>query len=229
MEPQTLDVGGVERVYWLAPASEPCAPLLVVLHGTGLDGPRMAAWTGIAERGPAAGFAAVFPDAVGRVRDDGVAGRSDGVDDAAFVAALINRLVAQGRARAGVIVLVGLSNGASFAERLARHGLVASAGVVLVCGTAREASRRQAERPVRPIAVLCLAGTADPMLPWNGGRGIGPLAWMGRRRARRLLLEPGRREAVAPEVLAADCAAVNGCAAAPAKERPPMASSPSSG
>ena len=141
-----------------------------------------------------------------------------GVDDAAFVAALINRLVAQGTARARGIVLVGLSNGASFAERLARHGLVASAGVVLVCGTAREASRRQAERPVRPIAVLCLAGTADPMLPWNGGRGIGPLAWMGRRRARRLLLEPGRREAVAPKVLAADWAAVNGCAAAPAKE-----------
>jgi poly(3-hydroxybutyrate) depolymerase len=56
----------------------------------GLDGRVMATWTGLAARGPEAGFTTVFPDAVSEVWDDAGRGRPDGVDDAAFVRALVD-------------------------------------------------------------------------------------------------------------------------------------------
>jgi hypothetical protein len=43
-------------------APERPASLLLVVHGLGLDGPRMAVWTGLAERRTAAGFATICAD-----------------------------------------------------------------------------------------------------------------------------------------------------------------------
>jgi polyhydroxybutyrate depolymerase len=125
-------VHGVEQSYWMAPAPQHHALLLLVLHGLGLDGPHMAAWTGLTARGTEAGFATMFPDAWNEMWDNAGLGRSDGIDDAAFIAALVDRLVSDGVAREGVLFLASLSNGAFFAERLARNGLVAPTGIVLV-------------------------------------------------------------------------------------------------
>lgn len=221
LERQTFEVQGIQRAYWLALPPQTPAPLLVVLHGMGLNGRQMAEWTGLGARGPKAGFTTVLPDALNEVWDDNGLGRSDAVDDGAFVTTLVNRVVLQGLALAGFVFLVGLSNGAFFAERLARHGLLDARGLVLVAGTARELSRRSAPRPVRAAAVLCFEGTADPMVPYTGGRATGPIAWMARRRARRLLIGAGGREVVAAEVIASDWAASNGCAPAPVVERLP--------
>jgi poly(3-hydroxybutyrate) depolymerase len=213
---RTISVGGVERTFQMAaPPSRQPAPLLVVLHGLGMTGSHMAVWTGLASRGPEAGFATVFPDGWKEMWDGHGRGRSDGIDDAAFIDALVDRLVFEGVAREGMLVLAGMSNGASFAERLARHGLVRASAVVLVAGTARESSRRIAPRPARPTAVLCLVGTGDPLLPYGGGRASGPLGWMARRRTRRLLVEPDDGSVVGAEVVAADWAATNGCPAVP--------------
>jgi polyhydroxybutyrate depolymerase len=191
---------------------------MVVLHGTGLTGLRMAEWTGLGDRGPEAGFATVFPDAVAEMWDDTGHGRADGLDDARFVAAIIERLVAEGEARRGPVFLVGLSNGAFFAERLARHGLVAVGGLALVAGTAREASRRLVPRPAKAAAVICFEGTADRLVPYTGGRARGPLGWTARRRARRLLTDEIGRDAVAAESLAADWAVADGCSLTPEVE-----------
>ncbi|MGH7777710.1 MAG: hypothetical protein ACREPI_11120, partial [Candidatus Dormibacterales bacterium] len=84
---RTIDVGGAERVYWVAPGARTDNQVLMVLHGSGIDGPRMAAWTGLAERGPEAGFTTVFPDAYREMWDDAGTGRRDGLDDGAFVMA----------------------------------------------------------------------------------------------------------------------------------------------
>ena len=192
--------------------------MLVVLHGMGLNGLRMAEWTGLAERGPQAGFAAVFPDASGEVWDDTGRGRTDGLDDAGFVVALVERLVIDGLAREGSIFLVGLSNGAFFAERLARHGLVSACGIVLVAGTARGASRREAPQPSHSAAVLCFEGTSDRLAPYNGGDSAGPLGWMARRRASKSLSDGVGRDVVAAESLAGDWAIANGCPPLPEVE-----------
>ncbi|MGH7763324.1 MAG: alpha/beta hydrolase family esterase [Candidatus Dormibacteraceae bacterium] len=197
LERRTISVGGANRTYWLAPQPAPEAPLLMVLHAMGINGPNMAAWTGLAVRGPAAGFATVFPDAVAEIWDDTGSGRVDGLDDAAFVSSVTRRLVAEGTAAPGAVFLAGLSNGAFFAERLARHGLVQASGLALVAGTARQ-------------TVLCIEGTKDPLLPYGGGRGSGMFGWMARRRARRQLVQSHGRVAVGAETLAGDWAAANG-------------------
>lgn len=193
LERHSITVHGVERSYWMLPPPVQAAPLLLVLHGMGLNGPRMAAWTGLAERGTEAGFATVFPDAVNEIWDDAGLGWSDGIDDTAFIAALVDRLVSDAVGHERVLFLAGLSNGAFFAERLVRHGLIRPTGIVLVAGTAREASRRVVPHPEQGTAVLMFEGTRDRLVPFAGGRGTGPLAWMARRRTRRLLLDSGRR------------------------------------
>lgn len=68
-------VQGIERSYTVARAAPPSAPLLLVLHGMGIGGTVMAEWTGLARRGPAAGFATVFPDGSHEMWDDTGLGR----------------------------------------------------------------------------------------------------------------------------------------------------------
>lgn len=195
---------------------------MIVLHGTGTSGKAMAAFTGLARRGPAAGFATVFPDGLGEVWDRGRAlpGREE-VSDTAFIQALVDHLVAVGVARLGALWLVGMSNGAFFVEHLARHGLVDVSGIVLVAGAATEDSRRSLPCPAQSAAVLCFAGSADPVVPYGGGL-IGAQGSLGTTLSR-LAVERGEqgdaRLAVAAETVAGDWAAANsggGTVAAPA-------------
>jgi len=165
MEHGTLDVAGVERGYWLARAEAARGPLLMVLHGSGTSGRDIATiFTGLATRGPAAGVTVVFPDGWGGVWHIArpPAG-PPGLDDAAFLAALAGQL---GPAPA---VLAGISNGAGFAEHVARHGLLPLAGLFLVAGTLREFSRQACPVPRQQAPVTIMAGTADPMAPYHGG------------------------------------------------------------
>ncbi len=174
LKPRTVHISArVDRRYWLANRSPKSGPLLVVLHGLGIDGPTMARWTGLAERGPSAGFVTIFPDGLKDAWDDTGLGRTDGAYDAGFVAVAIEQLVGEGKTSAENVFLIGLSNGAYFAEHLARHEAVPRRAIVLVSGTAREISRRRARPPVRECAVLLIAGTADPSVPYRGGKASG--------------------------------------------------------
>jgi polyhydroxybutyrate depolymerase len=213
---RTIAVGGIARTYWIAAGSRPNAPLLIVLHGLGMSATVIAKWTRLDTRGPAAGFATVFPEGIAQMWDDTGRGRRDGVNDDAFAQALVPRLADDAIADPRAVFLIGLSNGAFFAERLARAGILTPRGVVLVAGTAREASRQANPRPKLPIALLCFAGTADRSVPYAGGRASGPFGWLTRRRVRRSLLDPTGREAVGAEALAQEWADANGIPATPA-------------
>jgi poly(3-hydroxybutyrate) depolymerase len=105
-------------------------------------------------------------------------------------------------------ILVGLSNGATFAERLARSGAVAAAAVALVCGTAREASHRRLPVPRQRAAVLVVAGTADPLVPYAGGPlSADPLAVMvGHADGRVLTVAGHRRPGYPSRAVCYDCA-----------------------
>ncbi len=214
---RSIDVGGLGRTYAVAPASGR-APLLVVLHGAGGTGLGMAALTGLAQRGPAAGCVAVFPDGWGHVWNDGRDAprlrRRQGVDDVGFIRALVDRLVAEGLADATRVFLVGMSNGAFLSEHLARHGLVPVAGIVLVAGSAARESRDALPLPSRPASLLAFCGTADPLVPYAGGP-IGPLGRLVSRRADRRGGLPGRGLAAPIEQVAADWALADGAQARP--------------
>jgi polyhydroxybutyrate depolymerase len=181
----------------------------------GINGAVMAEWTGLARRGPAAGFATVFPEGLHEIWDDTGFGRSDGIDDAGFIGALIETLAGDGTVRSDHTILVGFSNGATFVEHLARHGVVTTRGIVLVAGTSRVVSGATAVQPAQESAVLCIAGTADPNVPYRGGRASGLPGWIARRRTRRWLLRAEGRESLAPEATCTAWAQANGCGPEP--------------
>ena len=66
LDREEIEVAGIRRSYWLARAprrpGQAAPPLLIALHGSGMDGRAMAWFTGLAGRGPAAGITTVFPD-----------------------------------------------------------------------------------------------------------------------------------------------------------------------
>ena len=208
---ESLTIGATPRTWWTAPApargSAP-PPLLVVLHGAGGQGPGTASLTGFHHRGPAAGFCTVFPDGAQRVWNDsrvsGATRRRADVDDVGFLQALLERLVADGRAHGDRVYLAGISNGALMAEHIGRHGLLPVAGLGLVAGPGTETSRAAHPRPARTAAVALFSGTADPLVPYRGGP-IGPLGRLVQRRG-----ATDRGLAVAAETAAAEWAAVDG-------------------
>jgi len=181
----------------------------------------MAQWTRLGTRGPAAGFAVVFPDALERVWDDHGCGRRDGADDAAFAARLIEHLRRKGAAGDRPAFLVGLSNGACFAERLARAALVDAGGIALICGTGRVASRKRVPAPLHATAVLAMLGTKDSSMPYAGGASTSWVRGRAHQRVRLGLLETSDHEAVGADTLTADWAAINGAAGTPAVESLP--------
>lgn len=220
LDRQSLEVDGIVRTYWTPPdppavsvaaaLSDP-PPLLIALHGLSSSGSRLAWWSGLDDRGPLAGFHCVFPDALQTVWDDHGCGRVDGADDPAFIAALIDHLGRTGQADPRHVVLTGVSSGATFAERLVRAGAVNVDGLALVTGTARVASCARTPLVAANIDVLLIAGTDDPIVPYDGGAGRGPVGRAAVKNVGDALLDGSGHDSVAPEQLMADWVAANGC------------------
>jgi polyhydroxybutyrate depolymerase len=222
---EQIPVGKLSREFWCAapPAGDPsAAPLLMVLHGAGGQGPGTASLTGLHHRAPAAGFVTVFPDGIHRVWNDsrtgGASRRREHVDDVGFLQALAARFASTGRAGDDVY-LTGISNGALMSEHVARHGLLPVGGIGLVSGPGTQTSRRALPRPAHPAAVVVFAGTDDPLIPYAGGP-IGPLGRMVQRRGG---TDTDRGLAAAAETIAADWAAANGIAGGPSVTKWPTA------
>jgi polyhydroxybutyrate depolymerase len=212
LTPQVIEINGIPRTYSVAPGPHPYAPLLLVLHGAGGTGTGMAALTDFHRRGPAAGYAMAFPDGWRNVWNDSrnaprLAHR-EGIDDVAFLNALVARLVTERVTVPGPIFAAGMSNGALLAEHLARHQLLDLAGIALVAGGATVVSRQIRPTPSRPTAVLIFHGTADPIVTYSGG----PIAAFGRLMQRRAARDPslaGRGVSAAIEQVANDWVTAN--------------------
>ncbi|UVO36602.1 prolyl oligopeptidase family serine peptidase [Bradyrhizobium arachidis] len=181
----TIDVDGVMRSYTAQlPARKP-APLVVVLHGKtqrGADMIARTAWPQVAKR---EGFAVVFPDGLNRAWADarteaGRAGRGPpaGTDDVAFIAKLVEKFVADGAADAKRIYVTGISNGGAMTMTLVctRADLFAAGASVIMNLTDELAA---ACHPSRPLPMLIMNGTADPLIPYEGGRGASYFAAHG--------------------------------------------------
>lgn len=175
----TVDVNGVKRSYTAQlPAKKP-APLVVVLHGKtqrGADMVARTAWPQLARR---EGLAVVFPDGLNHAWADArtkagpaLRGPPEGTDDVAFIAKLIEKLVADGTADAKRVYVTGISNGGAMAMTLAcaRADLLAAAASVIMNLTDEAAVTCH---PSRPLPILIMNGTADPLVPYEGGRGSG--------------------------------------------------------
>jgi polyhydroxybutyrate depolymerase len=214
-----IDVAGVRRSYWLARAprqpGQSAPPLLIALHGSGMDGRGMAWFTGLAKRGPAAGITTVFPDGwKGGWHPARPPASEPDLDDARFLTELANHLEVHGAARSWPVFLAGISQGARYAEHVARNGLLPVTGLFLVAGTALETSRRLAPMPQLRASMVLVMGTGDPTAPYEGGQLIrrGLSGMLLRRRAARHGELPGEDIVASAEEVVADWAAGNGIA-----------------
>jgi polyhydroxybutyrate depolymerase len=212
-----IDVAGVRRSYWLARAlrhpGQAAPPLLIALHGSGMDGRGMAWFTGLAKRGPAAGITTVFPDGwKGAWHPARPPAGEPALDDARFLAELASHLEGLGAARSWPVFLAGISQGARYAEHVARNGLLPVTGLFLVAGTALETSRRAVPVPQLRASMVLVMGTGDPTSPYGGGqltrRGLS--GRMLKRRAARHGELPGEDIVAGAEAVVADWATANG-------------------
>ena len=172
----TLEIDGVTRSYYLhVPPALPAAPapLVLVFHGGGGNGPgteRLTRFTPLADR---EGFLVAFPEGLGKNWNDGrefttSRAHRDHVDDVGFVSALIDTI---GRAHAvdpRRVYATGISNGAIFSHYLAAHLSARIAAIAPVVGGIADPPESWL-RPEQPVSVLMLQGTRDPLVPYHGG------------------------------------------------------------
>jgi polyhydroxybutyrate depolymerase len=158
-------------------------PVVIMFHGGGGKG-RTAMWdTGWAELADQEGFLAVFPEGtppdpsrpsafVGNPQtwNDGsrrptVTAAERKVPDVKFVSALLADLKQHFHADDRRIYATGFSNGASMSFRLARELPAEFAAIAPVAG----ADWLSGTLPDRPVPVLYITGSADPLNPLDGG------------------------------------------------------------
>jgi polyhydroxybutyrate depolymerase len=166
-----LDFGGMVRTYQLhlPPGTDKPSGLVVNLHAAGLTGADQAALTHYDSVADAHGFAVVYPDGVDRSWADGRGASTpdrQGVDDVGFISALVDRLVADFGIPPGRVFVTGLSAGAFMANRLACDRADLFAAIAPVAGTL---GSNVGCGPSRPVSVLAMSGTADPIVPFGGG------------------------------------------------------------
>lgn len=173
--PVHLNFGGLDRTYQVhvPPGLTTASGLVINLHGAGQSGALQASLTNFNAVADANGFVVAYPDGIDLSWADG-RGASvpdrQGVDDVGFLTAVIDGLAQQYGVPPGRVFATGMSAGAFMATRLAcdRANLVSA--IAPVAGTLGSG---QPCYPAHPVSVLQIHGTADQVVPFNGGPMVG--------------------------------------------------------
>lgn len=171
-----LSVGGQDRAYRVfAPPSldrRRPPPLVLVLGGFGNTAESMVQATEFDREAIDGGFVVAYPDGVNQTWNAGYCCGSaarDGVDDVGFLVAVIDQIQAEYKSDPARVFVVGVSNGAMMAYRMGCELSGRIAGVGSVAG----AMVLDDCHPTRAVPVIEIHGTADPLVPYNGGRTSG--------------------------------------------------------
>jgi polyhydroxybutyrate depolymerase len=155
-------------------SGRPC-PLLIVLHGGGGTPEGMVKLTKnrFNELADASGFFVAYPGGLGRswndFRDDAKGyAHAEKIDDVGFISALIDRLAAEYSIDRDRVFATGISNGGFMSYRLACElsGKIRGIAAVAAANTPDQTSKCA---PARPVSVMIINGTDDPIVPYNGG------------------------------------------------------------
>ncbi len=173
-----ITIDGHERTYTaVIPRALPAgAPLLVVFHGSNQNADRIRVATGYGFDTLAAQerFIVIYPDGYkGNWHDCRMAAnypaRTENIDDNGLVRGLIARFHdAHGIDRARVFA-AGYSNGGQMVFRLAAEMPERFAGLAAVAATQPTPDNFACEASGRPVPILLMNGTRDPIVPHAGG------------------------------------------------------------
>jgi polyhydroxybutyrate depolymerase len=179
--------GSTTRPYILhaPPGTNAPMPLVMMLHGAGGSASGTAEHYGWKQLADARGFIAVFPEGLPfdptRPADfkrnpnvwDDYSGRMDmgkRPDDVGYIRAILDDVATRCAVDRNRIYLTGFSNGASMTFRLAIELSDRLAAVAPVSGHCwhKDITLK------RPVPMMFIVGTADPLNPINGGLGVNP-------------------------------------------------------
>ena len=171
-EPHSLEVAGHRRHYLLhLPPGDlwsVARPLILLLHGTGSSSARMPEQTGMDAAADRRGLIVAYPDGTGHWpfartwhtgRCCGLA-LEKGVDDVAFIRALITELRAKLAVDSSRIYVAGFSDGGMMTFRLGCELADQVAAIAVVAGRMPDVRCRTA----RPLPVVGFGGTVDEEL-----------------------------------------------------------------
>jgi polyhydroxybutyrate depolymerase len=164
-----IEVGDLVRRYILhvPPDSENVArPLVLVFHGGGGNARTMPNFTAFDQLADANGFIVAYPGSFNKHWNDS-RGLSP-ADDVAFVRAAIDELERKYKIDTGRVYATGISNGGFFSNRLACDLTDKLTAIASVAATMPEALIPEC-KPSRPISVMYIQGTKDPLVHIEGG------------------------------------------------------------
>ncbi len=211
-----VEVDGRARTYYLhvppGLGAEP-ATLVLVFHGGGGNGPwteRLTHFSALADR---EGFLVAYPEGIGKNWNDGrevprSQAHRDHVDDVGFVTVMLDTIARTHAVDARRVYATGISNGGVFSHYLAGRLASRIVAIAPVVGGIADPPDPWF-RPERPVSVLILQGTADPLVPYHGG----PVAF-------------GRGRILDTEEAARRWARANGASAVPARAPLPVSGAP---
>lgn len=143
-------------------------PLVLAFHSYGKQGRDMAATTTLNRLAEQKGFIVVYPNAINKQWDvDGHA--QTRVDDAAFVSALIAHITKIRAIDSHRIYATGSSDGGLLVQRLACQKPSQIAAFASVAASLPVQLQPSCQTKT-PVSVLMINGTADPAIPWEGGK-----------------------------------------------------------
>lgn len=148
-------------------------PMVLCLHGFGQSAQKVIEMTGgkLNELAQRDGVVVVYPNAIANHWNDkmgGVYKATDDVDDVGFISALIDKCKKKYNIDSNRIYVMGLSNGGGMTYRLSceiPEKLKAIAPVISSMGVKSAKEYKKA----KPLPILIMNGTSDPIVPWKGG------------------------------------------------------------
>lgn len=178
------------RQYLIAePSQKPTGkrPLVIILHGGGASAAQvlglafpaspLSVWLQIAEREQ---LVIVAPNGSRRGWNDSFAdvASTPKTDDTGFISALIAKTIAENEVDAARVYVIGVSRGGMMAYRLATE--IAPQLAAFSAVLANMPIKSVCAAPTVPLSALIVASTADPLIPYKGGRffyvpGVGPM------------------------------------------------------
>jgi len=176
---RTLTHQGRVRTYRIlrpkAWSKEKRVHLVLALHGGGGTAQQLDRSTNgqLGREADKRGWIVVCPQGVAKGWNDGrpLTSRRDrrrkGVDDVAFLGALIDEMHKTWNIDRSRVYATGISNGGFMSFRL---GLELSSKIAAIAPvTANLAKVHDGKKPTHPVGLLVINGTADPLVPYEGG------------------------------------------------------------
>ena len=173
----TFNYQDVERTYYLyipkCYQKENKTPLVVALHGGGGLARKMITFTRFDEISEKENYIVLYPQGYKRQWNDGreavsIPAQELYMDDVGFVNALIDYVCSTYLIDTNRIYVTGVSNGGFMTTRLGCELSRKITAIAPMISTFPRALQSKCH-PANPMPVMLINGTADPLVPYNGG------------------------------------------------------------